>query len=513
LKWWTRANSDMSQLDFVDVTLRDAHQCLWATRMPTAMMLPIAARMDTVGFKAIDLMGAVQFDVCVRYLRENPWERIRLVRRAIERTPLNGWVRSKSLVSFNLVSDDVIELWIRCLAANGIRRLSMFDALFDMDNLAPSIRIAKEVGIYVVGALVYSLSPVHTDELFGRKTSELVALGVDAVLLKDPGGLLTPDRVRTLVPVMRSCLGHRPLEIHSHCTTGLAPVCYAEAIKLGVDTVHTAISPLANGPSLPPTERIAAFARRMGRTVVLDGPGLEEMAAHFRDAAVAAKKPLGQPVEYDPFQYEHQIPGGMMENFRAQLVEAGLEHRLDEVLAEVARVREELGYLNMVTPTSQLVGTQAVINVVQGERYRTVPDEVIKYALGYYGKPVAPLDPDVLDRILQAPVAREYARREPIPPMVERVRARFGGNISDEEVLLRIMFPEEHVEAMLAAGPIRQDYPRVTLPLVELIRQLCARRDLGYVRLTRDGETPTVRMSADAGGAARDASTGTRAPS
>lgn len=485
----------MSRLDVVDVTLRDAHQCLWATRMPTAMMLPVAARMDSVGFKAIDLMGAVQFDVCVRYLRENPWERIRLIREAIERTPLNGWVRSKSLVSFNLVSEDVIELWIRRLAANGIRRLTMFDALFDLDNLAPSIKLARELGVYAVGGLVYSLSPVHTDELFARKTGELVSLGVDAVLLKDSAGLLTPDRTRTLVPAMRSQLGDRPLEIHSHCTTGLAPVSYVEAIRLGVDAVHTAISPLANGPSLPPTERIVAFARRLGRTVTLDPAGLEEMASYFREAALAAGKPLGRPVEYDPRQYEHQIPGGMMENFRAQLREVGVEDRLDEVLAEVARVREELGYLNMVTPTSQLVGTQAVINVVQGERYRTVPDEVIKYALGYYGKPLAPLDPKVLDRILQAPAARQYAEREPLPPMVERVRARFGGRISDEDVLLRIMFPEEHVEAMLRAGPIRTEVPSVRQPLVDLIREVCARRSVASVYIKKDGASQAMRTS------------------
>ena len=487
----------------MDVTLRDGHQCLWATRMPTAMMLPIAARMDTIGFKAIDLMGAVQFDACVRYLREDPWERIRLLRGLVQRTPLSGLVRSKSLVSFNLLPDDVIDLWVRRLAANGIDRLMMFDALFDLDNLSPSIRTAKEVGVYVVGALVYSLSPVHTDSLFVQKAKEFVALGVDAVLLKDPSGLLTPERVRTLVPAIRSAIGNRCLEMHSHCTTGLAPACYVEAIRLGVDCVHTAISPLANGPSLPPTERIAMFARRMGRTVALDTAGLEGMATYFRGAAVAAKKPLGEPAEYDPRQYEHQIPGGMMENFRAQLAEIGLAHRLEEVLREVARVREELGYLNMVTPTSQLVGTQAVINVVQGERYRTVPDEVIKYALGYYGKPLAPLDPDVLDRILATPAAQQYARREPLPPMVERVRARFGGSISDEEVLLRVMFPEEHVEAMRSARPMRPAAPSVAVPLVDLIRELCARRDVSAVYLKKDGVSRAVGVRADpASGAA-----------
>jgi oxaloacetate decarboxylase alpha subunit len=473
-------------LEFVDVTLRDAHQCLWATRMPTAMMLPIARRMDATGFTVIDFMAAVTFDVCVRYLREDPWERMRLVRREIERTPLNGWVRSKSLISFNLVADDVIALWIRCLGRNGLRRLTFFDALFDIDNLVPSIRLARAEGLAAVGALVYSLSPAHTDDLFAGKTAELVALGVDAVLLKDSAGLLTPERVRTLLPAMQAACRGTPLEIHSHCTTGLAPVVYHEAIRLGVDAVQTAISPLAHGPSLPPTERIADYGRRAGRPVHLDADGLEAMASHFRRAALAARLPLGEPVEYDPFHYRHQVPGGMMTNLRAQLAQIGLEARLPEILEEIARVREELGYLNMVTPTSQLVGTQAVINVVQGQRYATIPEEVVKYALGHYGKPVAPIDPDVMDRIRATPAARRFARREPLPPMVPAVRARFGGRISDEETLLRIMFPEEHVEAMLAAPPL-DGAPRVDTPLLELVRQVLGRRRAGSVHVETGG--------------------------
>jgi len=439
-----------SEVGVVDVTLRDGHQSLWATRMPTSMMLPIAERMDTMGFHAIDLMAAVTFDVCVRYLREDPWQRIRLMAARVRRTPLNGWVRSKSLISFDLVADDVIELWVQRLAANGLRRVTCFDALFDLDNLAPSIRAGKAAGLYTVGALVFSLSPVHTDQLFADKTRGLVALGVDAILLKDSAGLLTPERVKTLLPAMQAALGGRPLEIHSHCTTGLAPIVYAEALKLGVDAVHTAISPLANGPSLPPTERIVDFARRLDRRVTVDAEGLATMAAYFREAARAAGKPLGRAVEYDPFHYRHQVPGGMMTNLRAQLAAAGLEARLDEILEEIARVREELGWLNMVTPTSQLVATQAVLNVVQGERYRTIPTEVVKYALGHYGAPLAPVAPDVMDRIMSMTEARRLAARAPLPPMVERVRARLGAGVSDDELLLRIMFPEEHVEAMLA---------------------------------------------------------------
>jgi len=481
------------RLDFVDTTLRDAHQCLWATRMPTAMMLPVLRRMDTIGFAVIDLMAAVTFDVCVRYLREDPWERIRLVRRAVERAPLNGWVRSKSLVSFNLVSDDVVDLWVRTLGRNGIRRLTFFDALFDIDNLAGSIRTAQGVGLQTVGALVYSLSPVHTDALFAAKTAELVALGVDAVLLKDSAGLLTAERLRTLLPAMQAELAGTPLEIHSHCTTGLAPMVYDEAIRLGVDGVQTAISPLAHGPSLPPTERIVDYARRAGRSVELDGERLAEMAAHFESAARAAGLPLGEPVEYDPFHYEHQVPGGMMTNLKAQLAQIGLAHRLEEILVEIARVREELGYLNMVTPTSQLVGTQAVINVVQGERYATVPEEVVKYALGWYGKPVAPLAPNVMDRILSTPAATRFARPEPLAPMVPEVRRRLGRGLSDEEVLLRIMFPEEHVEALLAATA-RDGAPHADTPLLELVRHVLGSRRAGAVSVQIDGLAVSARF-------------------
>lgn len=485
----------MKDLNFIDTTLRDAHQCLWATRMTTAMMLPIAPQMDRIGFEAIDLMGAVTFDVCVRYLRENPWERIRLLRQAIEETPLNALVRSRSLVSFDLVPDDVIELWIRRLAANGIRRITMFDGLHDLGNLAPTVRTAKSEGLYLVGCVVYSLSPVHTDKFYAGKARELAAMGVDAVMLKDSGGLLTPERVRTLVPALQAAIGALPLQLHSHCVTGLAPIVYIEAMLLGVDTVHTAISPLAHGPSQPPTEYVLKHAPRMGRRATLDADGLEGIASHFRRVAKAAGKPLGEPAEYDPFQYEHQVPGGMITNLRAQLAQLRIEHRLDAVLEEIARVRTELGYLIMVTPFSQLVGTQAVLNIVQGERYRLIPNEIIKYAFGHYGKPVAPIDPDVMDRIAAAPGAKGLERLEPLPPVVETLRARLDGTVSDDELLLRVMFPEEHVDAMLSVRPSTSELPSVRVSVVELIRQLSARRDLASVHLRGKGLTLMMRMA------------------
>ncbi len=484
-------------LGIVDTTLRDAHQCLWATRMTTAMMLPIASRMDEIGFAAIDLMGAVTFDVCVRYLRENPWERIRLMRQAVRHTPLNALVRSRSLISFDLLADDVIELWVRRLAANGIRRITAFDGLHELDNLKPAVRAARAEGLGVVGCLVYALSPVHTDALYTAKARGLLGLGVDAVMLKDPGGLLTPDRVRTLIPAVRAALGSTSLELHSHCPTGLGPEVYLEALPLGVDLVHTAISPLAHGASQPPTEYVVKHAPRRGRRTALDPAGLAEMAEHFRRVAIQAGKPLGEPAEYDPFHYEHQIPGGMITNLTAQLAQLGIADRLDEVLQEVARVREELGYLIMVTPFSQLVGTQAVLNILGGERYRVIPNEVVKYAFGHYGRPAAVIDPGVLDRIAASPAARHLRTSEPLPPAVPRLRAAFGGSISDDELLLRIMFPDEAVAATLAAGPIRRELPDPRRPVVDLVEALSARADVRRVDL--HGADLTLSLTLGAG--------------
>jgi oxaloacetate decarboxylase alpha subunit len=372
---------------------------------------------------------------------------------------------------------------VRRLAANGIRRITAFDGLHELRNLEPAVRAARAEGLHVVGCLVYALSPVHTDALYAATARGLLDLGVDAVMLKDPGGLLTPERVRTLVPAVRAVLGATPLELHSHCPTGLGPEVYLEALPLGVDIVHTAISPLAHGPSQPPTEYMAKHAPRLGRRTALDPAGLAEMATHFRRVAAQAGKPLGEPAEYDPFHYQHQVPGGMITNLTAQLAQLRMEHQLDQVLEEIARVRQELGHLIMVTPFSQLVGTQAVLNVLSDERYRLIPNEVVKYAFGHYGQPAAPIDAPVMDRIAGSPAARHLRDPEPLPPAVPRLRAAFGGSISDDELLLRIMFPAEAVTNMLAAGPMPRGLPQARQPLVDLVEALAARSDVKSIHL------------------------------
>ncbi len=465
----------MREIPVVDTTLRDAHQCLWATRMTTAHMLPIAEQMDRAGFQRIDLAGTIQFDVCIRYLKEDPWERVRLMRQRITRTPLSSFTRSKNLVSFDVVPDDIVALWVERLVANGFREVGSFDGLNDVDNMLATLDVVGSLGVKSFGALSYCLSPVHTDELYVKTAAELVArTKVDAIWLKDAGGLLTVDRIRTLVPAVKKVIGDIPLELHSHCMTGLAPIVYLEGIKAGADRIHSSIAPLANGNAQPSTQSMARNLRALGYKVGVDDAVLEEIGEHFRRIAEQEGKPLGTPQEYDEFHYEHQIPGGMMSNFRSQLAQAGLSHLFRKLLEECARVRYELGYPIMITPFAQLVGTQAVLNVVQGERYRTVPDEVKKYALGYYGKLLAPVDPDVLDRIVANGSPKIALKPEPLPPAVPKLRKQYP-NISDDERLLRFMLAGSQVDEMLAAGPMVTEYA-FEKPLVRLVRELSQRR-------------------------------------
>jgi oxaloacetate decarboxylase alpha subunit len=475
------------EIRFMDTTLRDGHQCIWATRMTTAMMLPIADKLDRAGFEIIDLMSGVQFDVAIRHLKENPWERIRLMRERVTRTPLQANLRSKSVLSFDMLPDDINALWIERLIANGIRSVRAFDALNDMDNIVDSLRLARTLGARAVGAVVFSESPVHTDAMYVAKTKELIArAGVDAIMLKDPSGLLTLDRVRALVPALKHACGDIPLEFHSHALTGLAPLLYLEAARLGADQLHTCIAPLANGAAQPAVQTIARNLRSLGYTVNLDDARINDISTHFRLVAEQEGNPLGAVAEYDAFHYRHQIPGGMLSNMREQLEQAGLAHKFGEVLAECARVRTELGWPVMVTPFSQLVGTQAVINVTQGVRYQTVPDEVKKYALGYYGKLLAPLEPNVLDRIVNNGSPGIALKPQPPEPGVQSLRRKYP-HATDEERLLRYMYAGSQVDDMLAAGPARSEYV-FEKPLVRLLRELTQRRAYSHICVER-GDT------------------------
>ena len=461
----------MREIRITDTTLRDGNQCLWAMRMTTAMMLPIAERLDRTGFESIDLASAAQFDVMVRFLKENPWERVRLMRRKISHTPLRSYIRSKSLISFDVLPDDVVELWVERLIANGFRVIASFDGLGDVNNMEVSLRAAKRQGATVIGALAFCESPLHTDALYVRQAQELVArVGVDAIMIKDSCGLLTADRIRTLVPALKAAIASVPLELHSHCMTGLAPLVYLEAAKLGIDQLHTSIAPLANGAAQPATQTMTRNLRGMGFRVNLDDALVSEVGAHLQRIAEDEGLPVGIPAEYDAFHYQHQVPGGMLPNLRLQLKEAGLLQRFDEVLRECARVREDLAWPIMITPFAQLVATQAVFNVINGERYRTVPDEVKKYALGYYGKLLAPVNPDALDRIVENGSERIALEPQRLAPAVPMLRKQYP-HASDDERLLRYMFAGSQVDQMLEAGPIRTAY-NSNHSLVRLLREL-----------------------------------------
>lgn len=374
----------MSEVRFVDTTLRDGNQCLWATRMRTSTMLPALDALDTAGFEAVELMGLVHFDAPVRYLKENPWERVRMVRERITRTPLQSLMRSRCLLGFDQLADDINHLWLERLVANGIRRIVAFDGLHDWDNIVDNLRVAKDLGATTGAWLTYSVSPVHTDEFYVAKAKDLMARvpGLDLITLEDASGVLTVDRVRTLVPAIQEVIGSCRLELHSHCLTGQAPLVYLEAAALGVEVLYTCVPPLADAAAPPSVQQTARNLRQLGHDVRLDDDLVAGLREHFTQAAERHGMPFGAPLEYDAFTFEHQMAGGVVSNLRQQLEAAGIGHRFEEVLHETVQVRRELGWPIVVTPFAQLMVTQSVLNVVNGERYAVVADEIKKYVLG-----------------------------------------------------------------------------------------------------------------------------------
>jgi oxaloacetate decarboxylase (Na+ extruding) subunit alpha len=474
-----RPANSRREIKIIDTTLRDAHQSLWATRMRTDHIVSMASDFDKVGFEQVDLMAPIQFDVAVRYLKEDPWERVRLAHQHAPNTKFRALIRSKNIAAFDFLANDVIEAWVESLYANGFRVIGSFDGLNDVDNIAPGLIRAKELGASTFGAVSFCESPVHTDELFVAKARELIEKAdVDAIMLKDAGGLLTPDRIRTLVPALKAVMGERTLELHSHCLTGLAPLVYLEAVELGCDALHTSIAPLANGAAQPATQGIVRDLRALGYTVNVDDDRIDTISEKLTAIAEAEGKPVGEPVAYNGLHYMHQLPGGMLSNFHSQLATAGLSHRFDELLHEVARVRSELAFPIMITPFAQFVGTQAVMNVISGERYKMVPNEIKKYALGYYGALLAPIDPDLHARIVANGATNIALEPSPIAPMLPDLRERYPDE-SIELLLLRAMFAGTQVDEMkktVAAGGNADEIPR---PLLGLIKALYQKSETG----------------------------------
>lgn len=478
-----------SKLQFIDTTLRDGNQSLWgATGLRTAMMLEIAPELDRVGYHALDFSTSTHMAVTVRFHKENPWERFRKMKALMPNTQLSFLSTGMRFISWETAHPELMALSYQLLVRNGVERFMVMDPMNNMKAVIESSRAIHAAGATeIVGAIVYTASPIHDDKLFASLAKKLAAEpSIQRIYLKDPGGLLTPERARTLLPILKKAVGKKPLELHSHCTIGLAPFTYAEAYGLGVETLHTAARPLGNGTSQPALENVVSNLQSQGISVDLDMEAAARVSTYFSKLAKAEGLSEGVPQEFDMRYFQHQLPGGMIGTMKRQLREMRQEHRLNEVYEEVARVRAELGFPIMVTPFSQVVATMAVMNVLAPERYANVPDEVIRYALGLFGTPPAPMDQNVLDRIKQLPRARELSAAPGMPDLSE-LRKRFSSNISDEEFILRATMPQEQVDAMVSAGPCQERYNPMFSPVEKLVKELSARTDITHASIERKG--------------------------
>lgn len=478
-------------VQFIDETLRNGPQSLWATRMNTRTMLEAAPFLDKAGFARATVLSGASFETAVKFLKDDPWERLRLMRSCFRSTPVDVLIRSRNLFGWNRYPDEVVELLFRCLQRNGTDSIKVFDGLNDISTIAAHCRIGKRLGLRVTGMLTFSVSPVHTDEHYAGKAREYADLGVDAILVADASGLLTGDRTRSLIAAIDAATGGRtPIEFYAHASMGLAHESYRAALQAGVAAVTTVADPLANGESMPATADIARIAMELGLEVPIDLDAVHRLDDYMHWVAFREGRNVPAPVTFDALAYdrfvEHQIPGGMISNFRNQLREAGLMHRIDEVLHEAGRVRAELGYPIMVTPFSQFVGVQAVFNVLEGERYRTMPDELRLYALGYYGSSGGSIQPDVLDRILKGRAAERMSPEAVFDArIVDAFREQHGPFGSDEDLLLHLFYGASAVDAMKADKSTFTQGISIKQPLQVLLEELARQTRFGSVRVSK----------------------------
>jgi len=488
----------MARIEIVDQSLRDGQQSYWGMRMRAGQILPVADAIDSAGYRVVDLTGSSIFEVMVRYREENPWKGLDAIRAALPNSTLRAGTRTNGIVGMNVTPDSIVELWIRTLAKHGIESLWIFDCLHDAEQMIHVARIARDAGLAPSPQVNFSESPVHTDSYYADVISRMIAGEAAAtILLGDEAGVLGPERARRWIRLMRerAAAGGTPLELHFHNRTAMANLNHIIGVEEGVTILHSAVSTLANGVSMPSTEVTVDNLRRLGHEVALDDSRLAEVAEHFGGLADDEGFARGAPVEYAVAAIQQQFPGGMMGTLREQLKQVGMSDRLPEVLEEAIRVRAEMGWPIMATPFSQLVGIQALLNVVQGTRYATIPDENLMYVAGWYGTPPGEVDPELLEKAAATARGRQMIEVGHAPqPSLKEIRAEYGENLSDEELLLRYLIPGEDVENMYRAdNPIEPILPLggpAGLPwLKDLLRASAARG----VSATRGGVSVTLR--------------------
>jgi len=434
--------TDKQSIQVTDVILRDAHQSLIATRMRTEDMLPVCEKLDKVGYWSLEVWGGATFDACIRFLKEDPWERLRKLRAALPKTRLQMLLRGQNLLGYRHYADDVVAAFVERSAENGIDVFRVFDALNDLRNIETAMKAVKQVGKHAQGTICYTTSPVHTAELFLQQARELADMGADSIAIKDMAGLLTPYATYELVKAIKSGVD-LPLVIHSHSTSGLAPLCQLKAIEAGADRIDTAISAFAGGTSHPSTETQVAALRGTPFDTGLDLELLAEIADYFREVRKKYHQFENEFTREDVAVQINQVPGGMMSNLANQLKEQNALDRIKEVFAEIPRVREDLGYPPLVTPTSQIVGTQAVYNVLAGERYKTITNEVKRYLQGGYGKPPAPVNAEIQKKAIGNEHPNEERPADSLEPELNKLRKEIGELAgSEDDVMIFAMFPD-----------------------------------------------------------------------
>jgi len=482
----------MTQVKITDTTLRDAHQSLIATRMRTRDMLPIAEKLDKVGFFSLEVWGGATFDSCIRYLNEDPWERLRSLKEIIKDTPLQMLLRGQNLVGYRHYADDVVVKFVEKAAENGIGVFRIFDAVNDIRNMEVSIKTAKKCGAHVQGTISYTTSPVHTNEAFVEFAHELASLECDSLCIKDMAGLIAPNDAYTLIKSLKKEVG-LPVDLHSHSTSGMALMSYMAACKAGVDILDTAISPFAGGTSQPPTETVVAGLKETKWDTGLDLAKLIDIKAYFEEIKEKYRgilDPISEKTDTRVLVY--QVPGGMLSNLVSQLKEQNAIDRFDEVLEEMPRVREDLGYPPLVTPTSQIVGTQAVLNVLMGERYKVIPKEVKEYVRGMYGRSPAQINKEIMVKVLgdeQPITCRPADLLEPELARLEEEARKLGLVKKEEDVLTYALYPQ------VASKFLRGDAVEEELtPAVQNLVQARARPVYNQFKVVVDGEVFQVEV-------------------